>query len=131
MMKTILLFFFIMSSASVNQHKGDLINEISNQFRQGNGKEIAKYFPSTVNLSLMNNENVYSKVQAEIILSNFFKNNQPRTSEVLHRLDNNPNYQHAVILLTTSNGDYRIAYSLKGNEDPLQLIEIRIEKTLQ
>lgn len=131
MMKTILLSFFLLSSSVIAQTKGDLISEISNQFRLGNTKEIARYLSSTVNLSLLNNENVYSSVQAEIILTNFFKNHQPRTSEILHRLDNNSNYQHAVILLSTSNGDYRVAYSLKGSDDQLQLIEIRIEKALK
>lgn len=106
----------------------DLIAEISTLFRQGNTKEISKHFPSTVNLSILNDNNIYSKVQAEIILGSFFKANQPRASKIIHRLDNNPNYQHAVIELTTSEGNYRVSYSIRVNNKQAQLVEIRIEK---
>src|SRR5690606_25034766 len=40
MMKTILLSFLLFSSSLVNTQGGDLISEISNQFRLGNAKEI-------------------------------------------------------------------------------------------
>jgi hypothetical protein len=76
----------------------------------------------------MNNENVYSRVQSEIILDKFFKEYPPQSSKVIHRLDNKSNYQHAVLLLSTAKGDFRVAISLRGSEKDLQLIEIRIEK---
>lgn len=121
------VIFILFTSASCVA--GDLISEISNNFRHGNTKEIAKHFSSTVNLSILNDNNIYSKVQAEIILSSFFKMNQPRASKVIHRLDNNPNYQHAVIELNTSGGVFRVSYSIRINIDQAQLIEIRIEKS--
>ncbi len=135
MKKIILLLIFSLLSgvhASQRDHmllsQEDRISEISNQFRQGNTKELSKYLSSSVNLSLMNNENVYSRVQSEIILDKFFKEYPPQSSKVIHRLDNNSNYQHAVLLLNTAKGDFRVAISLRGSEKDLQLIEIRIEK---
>jgi len=109
----------------------DLIGELSSQFRQGNAKEISKHFSSTVNLSILNDNNVYSKVQAEIILGTFFKRNQPTGSKIIHRLDNNPNYQHAVIELNTTEGNFRVSYSIRVNNNQAQLVEIRIEKSTE
>lgn len=106
----------------------DIIQEISNHLKSGNTKGLSKYFSSSVNLSLMNNENVYSKAQSEIILSKFFKEHPPQSSKIIHRLENKSNYQHAVFLLNTSKGDYRVAISLKSDKQ-LELIEIRIEKS--
>lgn len=109
--------------------QGDTVVEISNQFRSGNAKELSKYFSSTVNLSLLNNENVYSNAQTEIILTSFFRSHPPQKVKIIHRLDNHSNYQHAVLLLNTSKGDYRVAFSLKGTDKHLQLVEIRIEES--
>ena len=129
-----LLVFSLLSGVPASQ--GDLmgnfqesrISEISNQFRKGNTKELSKHLSSSVNLSLMNSENVYSKAQSEIILDRFFKEYPPQSLKIIHRLDNNSNFQHAVFLLNTAKGDFRVAVSLRGAEANLQLIEIRIEK---
>lgn len=127
-MKTMIMLVFAYLGAVFNQSGRDLILNISNHFSSGNVKEIAVHFSNTVSLTLLNNENVYSKVQAEIILSDFIKNHHPRSSKIIHRLDNNPNYQHAVIALETTNGLFRVAYSLRSQNEELKITEIRIEK---
>lgn len=126
-MRITILLVFAYVSAAFSQTGTDLILNISNYFSSGNVKEIAVHFSNTVNLTISNNENVYSKVQAEIILSDFIKNHHPRSAKILHRLDNNPNYQHAVIALETTNGLFRVAYSLRSQNDALKITEIRIE----
>lgn len=120
-------FIFIGISSSIGN---DLIGELSRQFQQGNAREISKYFSPTVNLSILNDNNVYSKVQAEIILESFFKINSPTGSKIIHRLDSNPNYQHAVIELNTIKGYFRISYSIRINDNQAQVVEIRIEKAI-
>lgn len=135
MKKHILLLIFSIL-CSVNASPGyfmsniqeDVITDISHQFKTGDTKGLSKYLSSSVNLSLMNNENVYSKAQSEIILRKFFKEHPPQSSSIIHRLKNKSNFQHAVILLNTSKGDYRIAISLKSDKQ-IELIEIRIERT--
>ena len=106
----------------------DLLGQLSAYFRDGDAKKISVYFSPTVTLSILNDHNVYSNVQAEIILSTFFKMNRPTGVKILHRLDNNPNYQHAVIELKTTKGDYRVSYSTRENNSKSQLVELRIEK---
>lgn len=135
MKKHILLLIFSIL-CSVNASPGyfmsniqeDVITDISHQFKTGDTKGLSKYLSSSVNLSLMNNENVYSKAQSEIILRKFFKEHPPQSSSIIHRLKNKSNFQHAVILLNTSKGDYRIAISLKSDKQ-IELIEIRIERS--
>lgn len=135
-MKRILLIFcmlittgFFSVKGNTMPVQGDIVVEIANHFRSGNTKELSKYFSSSLTLSLLNKENVYSSVQTEIILTSFFRSHPPQKVKIIHRLGNQSNYQHAVLLLSTSNGDYRVAFSLKGSEKQLQLIEIRIEET--
>src|SRR5690606_42101575 len=66
---------------------------------------------------------------SDLILGTFFKTNQPSGSKIIHRLDNNANYQHAVIELTTSEGAFRVSYSIRVNNNQTQLVEIRIAKS--
>lgn len=106
----------------------DVVLEIANHFKNSNSKEIATYFSSIVNFSLLNKENSYSSAQTEIILNNFLKSNHPDSVKIIHRLEGQSNYQHAVIQLSTTKGEFRVAYSLKGSSDDLKLIEIRIEE---
>lgn len=135
-MKKTILLLILSFIWNVKASEGDLklaaqedyITEISTQFALGNTKELSKYLSSSINLSLKNNENVYSKAQTEIILEKFFKENNPQSSKITHRLSNNSNYEHAVLLLNTDKGDYRIAIALKDSDRQLQLIEIRIER---
>lgn len=135
MKKTILLLIislvctFSVVKGLVMPFQGDLVTELSDRFKNGNAKGISKHFSPTVNFSLLNNENVYSSAQSEIILDNFFRSNPPQSVKIVHRLDNHSNYQHVVLLLGTTRGAYRVALSLKGVDKELQLIEIRIEES--
>ena len=108
--------------------QGDHLSEISTHFGLGNTKELSKFLSSSINLSLKNNENIYSRAQTEIILDKFFKENTPQSSEITHRLSSNPNYEHAVLLLNTAKGDYRIAIGGRDSDKQFQLVEIRIER---
>src|SRR5690606_22444341 len=128
-MKSYILILFLFLFSSFTSFQGDLLADISNHFRHSKTKEIAKHFSPTVNLAILNDNNTYSKVQAEIILESFFKMNQPKGAKIIHRLDNNANYQHAVILLSTTEGNFRVSYSIRINNDQPQLVEIRIEKS--
>lgn len=136
-MKKYILLLILSLLWDVRASQGDIklpiqeddIATISTQFGLGNTKVLSKYLSSSVSLSLKHNEYIYSKAQAEIILDKFFKENVPQSAKIMHRLSNNSNYEHAVLLLSTDKGEYRVAISLKGVDKQLQLIEIRIERS--
>ncbi|RQP20190.1 MAG: DUF4783 domain-containing protein, partial [Parapedobacter sp.] len=44
----------------------DVIDDISSCIKSANTKELSKYFSSTVSMTLLNDEGIYSRVQAEI-----------------------------------------------------------------
>lgn len=123
--KALLLCFFAFSNVG-----GDIIEEISSSFQSGNTKEISEHFASTINLSILNDNNVYSKVQAEIILNSFLNAHEPRSAKIIHRLNNSTSYKHAVIELATNKGNFRVSYSLRVDSNKAQIVELRIEKAV-
>ncbi len=126
----LLFLFFQLSTNNVPQ--ADIVDDLALHFKTGNTKEIAKNFAPTVDLIIIDQEDVYSKVQAEQILKDFFAKNVPLRSSVVHRLSNNPNYRYGIISLHTRNQKFRVNITLMKKLPNTYLItELRIEQDKQ
>jgi Domain of unknown function (DUF4783) len=121
----ILILFF--NSQKLKAQSPDVIDDISSLIRSSNTKEISKYFASTVELTILTEEDVYSKAQAEQILKNFFNRHAPSSVKIVHRLISNPNYRFGVILITTNKGQFRTSFSMKNNSNKFLITEMRFE----
>jgi len=119
----VMCLFAVTSVAHVN----DVIDDISSCIKSANTKELSKYFSSTVSMTLLNDEGIYSRVQAEIILRDFFGRNTPTNVKISHRLDSNPNFRYVVLNLETSKDSFRVSYKLTNNDNTFQVTEFRIE----
>lgn len=109
--------------------QADIVDDLANYFRTGNSKEIGKNFASSVELIIIDQEDVYSKAQSEQILKDFFVKNPPSKISILHRLSNNQNSRLGIFSLTTKNGKFRITVTLNLRK-PLNafvITELRVE----
>ncbi|TKC03865.1 DUF4783 domain-containing protein [Pedobacter frigoris] len=122
---SLLILFVQFPSLSVLQ--GDIIDTLSTHFKSGNSKEIAVNFSSSVDLIIIDEEDVYSKAQAEQILRSFFSKYPPTKSTVIHRLNNNPNYRYGALSLGTKNGVFRVSITMKKTGNAFFITELRIE----
>lgn len=105
----------------------DVIDDIASCVRSGNTKELSKHFSSTVSMTLLNDEGIYSRVQAEIILRDFFNKHTPTDVKVAHRLDSNPNFRYVVLNLETAKDTFRVSYKLTNNDNTFEVTEFRVE----
>ncbi|WP_299585200.1 DUF4783 domain-containing protein [Mucilaginibacter sp.] len=121
-MPLLIIFYMIPAAIAV-----DPIDKVAELIRQGNTRELSKIFAETVEITMQDEENVYSKVQAGLILDKFFSQNKPVSVKMLHKVNSNPNYLFAVLIVNTQKGPFRIGYTLKETEGSLALIELRIE----
>lgn len=127
-MKVLLAVTFLISTfLPLKAQTTDIIDDIFGFLRVSDTKELSKHFASTVELTILTEEDVYSKVQAEIILKNFLDKHVPASVKIIHRLNSNPNYRFGVALLNTSNGNFRTSFSMKNTGGRFQVTEIRIE----
>lgn len=126
-MKILYLFMLIVSLSFVSAGPPDIIDKTAELIKEGNIHELASSFSSSVELTVLDQENVYSNFQAESVLSNFLKRNQPKSVKILHRICSNANYRFAVLILATNNGSYRMSLSLKNVNGRFELNELRIE----
>lgn len=103
------------------------IDNAADLIKANNIRDLAKMFSPTVEITILNEENIYSAAQAEVVLQNFFKNNPVKAVQILHRVNSNPIIRYAVLQLTTANGTYRTSLSLKQVDGKFLLNEIKIE----
>lgn len=105
----------------------DPIGKTAALIGHGNVHEIAKLFAPTVELTIGENVNTYSSEQAATILTKFFTQNKPTGAHMLHKINSGTNFLFGVVIISTNNGNYRIAFTLKNATSGNQLIELRIE----
>jgi hypothetical protein len=119
----LLSFLFIFLTA----FQSDRIDNIAGFIRQGNTPEIIKLCASTVEMTAMGQEDTYSKRQVEEELNKFFSKNKPQHVQLLHKVNSNQKFLFGVVILKSTGGTYRIAYTLNETEGAMKIIELRIE----
>lgn len=102
------------------------IDDIINALKTGNASQIAKYFDNTVEITLPDKSNSYSRSQGEMILKDFFSNTQVKSFEVMHKGEN-AGSQYCIGTLVTSTGSYRTTVFMKQKGDKQTVQEIRFE----
>ena len=102
------------------------IEEIISALKAGNATELAKYFDNTVEITLPDKSNSYSKTQAEVVLRDFFSNNPVKGFEILHKGENGGS-QYCIGKLITKNGSYRTTVFMKQKGNTQTLQEIRFQ----
>lgn len=102
------------------------IEDIVTALKSGNASLVAKYFDNTVEISLPEKSNSYSKSQAELILRDFFNNNPVKGFDIIHKGEN-AGSQYCIGTLFTRSGTYRTTVFMKLKGDKQMLQEIRFE----
>ena len=125
-MKILYMFFLvILSSAFANAQ--DPIEQNAGFIKAGEIQRLAKTFAPTVELSIPGSDDSYPAAKAAELLEVFFKQNQPRSVKIIHRITSNSNYRFAVLLVSTSNGNYRMSFNLKNKGGHFELNDLHIE----
>jgi len=102
------------------------IDEVVNALKNGDSAQIARFFDNTVEITMPDRSNTYSKNQAEIVLKDFFSTNGVKGFEIIHKGEN-AGSQYCIGTLVTKNGAFRTTVFMKQKNDKQLLQEIRFE----
>jgi hypothetical protein len=102
------------------------IDEVVTALKNGDAAQIAKHFDNTVEITMPDKSNSYSKNQAEVVLKDFFSTNGVKSFEVNHKGEN-AGSQYCIGTLVTKNGSFRTTVFMKQKGDKQLLQEIRFE----
>lgn len=104
------------------------IDDITYAIRAGNVGELSRYLDSRVDISLPDKSDTYSKIQAEMIIRDFFSTNGVQNFTIKHKGNNGGGSEFCVGVLQTRNGDYRTTLFVKQKGDRQLLQEIRFQQ---
>ena len=119
------LMFFSKAKASEKIPKDIII-----ALQTGDAKLLSGYFNTNVELVVLDNDNVYSKAQAQQIVSNFFNNFTPvqeNAFDIIHD-SGKADAKYVIGKLKTEKGDFRVYFLLKRNSGKEYIHQLRIEK---
>jgi hypothetical protein len=105
----------------------DVIDDIAAAIRSGNPKNISKFFIENIDLKVIDQEDVYSKQQAEMILKDFFTKHAVKSYTIAHQSQPKAGSQYVIGTLETANGKFRTYFLIKTTGSTTLIQQFRIE----
>ncbi len=102
------------------------IDEVVSALKSGDAAAVARHFDNTVEITMPDKSNNYSKSQGEMVLRDFFSTNGVKDFQVIHKGEN-AGSQYCIGTLITKNGSFRTTVFMKQKNDKQLLQEIRFE----
>lgn len=125
-MKTLILLIAMMASPSLQTTN---LSAVSKALSEGDATALNAFLDASVELTLLDKQNVYDKSQATSALRDFFSHNKPRSFNAVHQGTSRGNTSHYTIGdMGTASGNYRVYLYYKSNGGSVLIQEIRIEK---
>lgn len=119
------LFFFTVQAQTSRPPMEDVVNAIKNNRIE----DLSKYFDNIVPVTINNNQTIYSRNQAEIVLKDFFEKNTPKDFLIMD--NGSPNNTSKFIigsLITPSGSKYNVYILMKQKDAAYYLQEIRMNR---
>jgi hypothetical protein len=120
------LSFVLFLSLLTDSSFGQIPPQLGTGLKSGNAKLIASCFNDNVELVILDKENVCSKEQGEMILSDFFSKNKPTDFKLTHQGGTDSVY--GIGKLQTTGANFRIYFMLKSFANKPLVVQLRIEK---
>src|ERR1700760_2489156 len=117
----------ILALALVSFRPSYSLDDITVAIRLGNAGQLSRYLDSRVDICLPEKTDSYSKIQAEMIIRDFFSTNGVRNF-VVRKTGFSGGSEYCVGVLQTRNGDYRTTLFTrqKGNKELLQELRFQV-----
>jgi len=102
------------------------IEGVISALKSGSSAELSKYFDESVELTLPDKSDNFSKAQAQQIVRDFFANNGVKGFELKHKGDG-PTGHYCVGTLQTNSGNFRTNVFMKVKNNKEVVKEIRFQ----
>jgi len=122
-MLSVLLLSVLVNTYEVN------LNAITKAISEGNAEALGQYFDQSVEVSVLDNEDVYAKAQAIKVVKDFFAQNKPKSFSQVHQGTSKGNdSQYCIGNLVTATGTFRVYIYLKVNGNNYTIQELRFDE---
>jgi hypothetical protein len=117
----------LLAIATAARPQAEVKDRVVLALKTGNTRELAAHLLPNVDLTIMDNSEVYSKAQAEQILRKFFDEHEPLDMTVDHEGVSKMGDAYCIGKLKTARGDFRVTFFLKKTGGKTLVKQLRIE----
>lgn len=121
------LIFVIFLVFVGNRSFAQVPDGVVSSLKSGNASSLAQYFNQNIQLEVLDQDDVYSKAQAQQIIANFFNQYKAQDYSVMHE-SGKEGAKYAIGTLTTDKGFFRVTFYFKTEGEKAYIHQIRIEK---
>jgi hypothetical protein len=93
-----------------------ITEDVTAALKAGNAFKISALFKGQVDITVLEESDLLSKLEAEKLLFDFFHENDPSDFVILHQGKSRTGQEYIIGTLTTNNGNYRISIYVKKTE---------------
>ena len=123
--KALLLSFMIVPMVLL---AAGVLEDIAINLKTGNAHELSKRFDTNIEITILDQEDLYSKAQAEAVVKAFFAKNKPSGFELIHQGSSKEGSKYGIGNMMTSNGTFRTYVMVKKKGDQYFIQELRFEE---
>ncbi len=128
-MKKFFFLFVLLPTLGMVNDGGLNLAAITKAISDGNAEALGSFFDSTVEVAVMDNEEVYSKAEAIRIVKDFFSKNKPSSfSQVHHGASKGQDSQYCIGNMVASSGTFRVYVYMKVSGGKYLIQELRFDK---
>ena len=128
MKRSIRIFCFVALIFPITLWALDILDNIGMAIRSGNSASVAQYFDSTVVLTILEKESIYSRQQAQMVLQDFFAKNPVSSFNIIHRGSSAQGSTYGIGNLVAGGQSFRVYYFVKQKNESYLIQEMRFER---
>lgn len=123
------LLFFMLFAPFLTGSEANLA-AISQAIKSGDAESLGRYFDNTVEVAVLDQEDVYDKTKAIAVVRAFFTQNKPKSFDQVHQGTSKGNDSQYCIgnMVTVNNATFRVYLYMKVIGDQYLIQELRFDK---
>ncbi len=115
-------------SVGVFAQQAEIITLASEAIKAGSARELARFLPASVDITLEGKPANYSKAQAELVLRDFFRAHPPGEFTLIHRGQSKGGQPFAIGQYKSGSDTFRVWLRIRGSGNQQVIEEISFVK---
>lgn len=124
----LVLFAGVFTGVCAFSQSVNVIAQVKEAIKTGSAKELSKYLNQTVDVTIEEKVENYSKAQAEFVLRDFFKAHSPNEFNIIHQGSSKGGQPFAIGQYKSGSDTYRVWMKIKTVEKEQLIQEISFVK---
>lgn len=126
----LLLIVFVLASlqAVIVFAQADVIGQVKETIKAGSAKELSRFLNQTVDVTLNDGPQSYSKAQAEFVFRDFFKQHPPVEFNIIHQGTSKGGQTFGIGQYKSGTETYRVYMKIKAVDNQQLVHEISFAK---